>query len=321
MIVDQKYIGLISVRLQKFSKRKHNLFTFRCPYCGDSKKNKNRTRGYFYQHKTDFNYKCHNCGKSTTFTNFLKDMDTELYDQYILERYREGLTGKGTVAPEPKFEFSKPVFKKGLGIPKASTNPKAEGYLTGRKLDPDKFYYAERYMEFVNKFKKTYDVIGEDHPRIIIPFYDEEKNLLGFQGRSLSGEKPKYLTTMLSEDNPKIYGLDKINKNETVYITEGPFDSTLIRNACAMCGADLILGDLGINDCCYIYDNEPRNREITTRIGNAIDRGFKVVIWPRSNDHKDINDMVIAGLDVQTMIKSHTYQGMRAKLEFTNWKK
>lgn len=321
MIIDQKYIGLISVRLQKFKRVKPTLFTFRCPYCGDSKKNKNRTRGYFYQRKTDFNYKCHNCGKSTSFTNFLKDMDTELYDQYILERYREGLTGRGTVTPEPKFEFTKPVFKKSLGIPKASTNPRAAGYLAGRKLDPDKFYYAERYMEFVNKFKHTYDDIKNDHPRIIIPFYDEEKNLLGFQGRGLNGEQPKYLTTMLSEDNPKIYGLDKINKNETVYITEGPFDSTLIRNACAMCGADLILGDLGINDCCYIYDNEPRNREITTRIGNAIDRGFKVVIWPKTNEHKDINDMVISGLDVQSMIELHTYQGMRAKLEFTNWKK
>ena len=85
--VDAKYIGLISVRLQKFSKKKEGLYTFRCPYCGDSQKNKNKTRGYIYSFKNDHNFKCHNCGASRSFTNFLKDQDTMLYDQYVMDRY------------------------------------------------------------------------------------------------------------------------------------------------------------------------------------------------------------------------------------------
>ena len=89
IFVDHKYIGLVSARLEKFAKRKENLYTFRCPYCGDSKRNKNRTRGYFYQRKSDYNFKCHNCGVSKSFTYFLKDIDQSLYDQYILERYKE----------------------------------------------------------------------------------------------------------------------------------------------------------------------------------------------------------------------------------------
>ena len=110
--VDAKYIGLISVRLQKFSRKKEGLYTFRCPYCGDSQKNKNKTRGYIYKHKNDHNFKCHNCGASKSFTNFLKDQDVSLYDQYVMERYKAGLTGKMSNTPDPVLPSSKPHFKK-----------------------------------------------------------------------------------------------------------------------------------------------------------------------------------------------------------------
>ena len=71
-IIDSKYIGLISSRLQKFKRVKSNLYNFRCPICGDSQKHKNKARGYFYQIKTNTNFKCHNCGASLSFNNFLK---------------------------------------------------------------------------------------------------------------------------------------------------------------------------------------------------------------------------------------------------------
>ena len=324
IFIDHKYIGLVSARLEKFKKVKDNLYTFRCPYCGDSKKNKNRTRGYFYQRKADYNFKCHNCGSSRSFTNFLKDIDSSLYDQYVLERYKEGLTGRGSVTPEPKFEFKQPVFKTKVKIdlPKASTNDRASDYLKKRKINPNNFYYAAKFKEFCNSMKKTFPDCKNDHSRIIIPMYNESGELLGFQGRSLdSWVQPKYLTVMLDEDNPKVYGLDTINKNETVYITEGPFDSTFVRNSVAMCGADLLLDDFGINDACYVYDNEPRNAEICERISKCIKQGFKVVIWPSNITQKDINDMVLSGHDVQSMVESNTYSGLEATLKFTNWKK
>lgn len=324
IFIDHKYIGLVSVRLEKFKRVKDNLYTFRCPYCGDSKRNKNRTRGYFYQRKADYNFKCHNCGTSKSFTYFLKDMDTTLYDQYVLERYKEGLTGRSTNTPEPKFDFKQPVFEKKvkINLPKASENPRSSDYLKKRKLNPTKFYYAEKFKSFTNTIKKTFDDIGNDHARVIIPFFNEEKQLIGFQGRSLDPwVQPKYLTVMLDEDTPKVYGLDTIDKNETVYITEGPFDSTFIHNSIAMCGADLYVNDFGINDCCWIYDNEPRNPEICERISKCIKRGEKVVIWPSNITQKDINDMVLSGHDVQSVVELNTYSGLEATLKFTNWKK
>ena len=126
---------------------------------------------------------------------------------------------------------------------------------------------------------------------------------------------------MLNDDAPKIYGLDNIRRDAPVYITEGPFDSTFIRNSIAMCGADADINRWGISNAIWIYDNEPRNNEIVRRIGNTIDNGHSVVIWPSNIDDKDINDMVMSGLDVQSVIESNTYTGLEAQLKFTTWKK
>ena len=320
-LVDSKYIGLVSSRLQKFKRVKADLYNFRCPICGDSQKNKNKTRGYIYPVKNNTNFKCHNCGISMSFNNFLKELDSVLHKQYTMEKFKQGHTGKNFVVEEPKFEFAKPVFKKKLDLPKASENPIAKEYLENRKLNPEKFYFAAKFKEWTNTQKQTFYKTDCDEPRIIIPLYDFDNNFIGFQGRSLVPKSVKYITVMLSEDSPKIYGLNTIKKDETVYVTEGPFDSTFIRNSIAMCGADADVSNLGFSRVVWIYDNEPRNSEILSRISRAIENGQKVVIWPSTIKEKDINDMVLSGLDVQNVIESNIYSGLEAKLKFTAWKK
>lgn len=319
--VDVKYIGLVSSRLQKFKRVKSDLYTFRCPICGDSQKNKNKTRGYLYPVKNNTNFKCHNCGSSMSFNNFLKELDSMLYKQYTMEKFKEGHTGSGFVVEEPKFEFTKPVFKKKLDLPKASENSVAKEYLEKRKLNPEKFYYANKFKEWVNTQKYTFSTISKDESRIIIPMYDTESNLIGFQGRALGTNPVKYITVMLSDDAPKIYGLDQIDSTKPIYIVEGPFDSTFVQNAVAMCGSDVDIGSFGWSDYIYVYDNEPRNREIVNRISKTIDRGDKVIIWPTSIEQKDINDMVLSGHQVMDVLKSNTYSGLEAKIKFNNWKK
>jgi len=318
--VDSKFIGLVSSRLLKFKRVKSNLFNFRCPICGDSQKNKSKTRGYIYTVKADVNYKCHNCGASMTFSNFLKEVDPVLQKQYVFERFKDNHTGRGTVVEEPIFKFETPKFKKSINLPKACDNPRSEGYLTARKIDTSKFYYAKKFKKFANSLKPTFDSEKYDEDRIIIPLY-YEKNLIGFQGRSIDPNPVKYITVMLDDDAPKIYGLDNIRTDAPVYVTEGPFDSTFIRNAIAMCGADADVSKWGISNPVWIYDNEPRNREIVNRIAKTIDTGDSVVIFPSSIDEKDINDMVMAGHDVQKIVECNTYRGLEAKLKFNTWKK
>ena len=320
-LVDSKYIGLVSSRLQKFKRVKSDLYTFRCPICGDSQKNKNKTRGYLYPVKNNTNFKCHNCGASLSFNNFLKEMDPVLHKQYTLEKFKEGHTGRGFVVEAPKLEFKKPVFKKSLNLPKASSNPVAKEYLEKRKLNPEKFYFADKFKEWTNSQKQTFDTIGRDECRIIIPMHDKDNNLIGFQGRSLVPNSVKYITVMLDEEAPKIYGLNTIDQNLPVYVVEGPFDSTFINNSVALCGSDGDVRCLEGSSIVFVYDNEPRNREIVNRIGKCVSRGESIVIWPSGILEKDINDMVLAGHNVMDVIKSNTYSGLEAKIKFNNWKK
>ena len=321
-IIDSKYIGLISSRLQKFKRVKSNLYNFRCPICGDSQKHKNKARGYFYQIKTNTNFKCHNCGASLSFNNFLKQIDTTLHKQYTLEKFKEGHAGgRNFVVEEPEFNFTKPVFKTKLDLPKASEVPMAKEYLTKRRLDPNKFYFAQKFQEWTNKQKQTFDNIVRDECRIVIPLYDTNSELIGFQGRSLVPNSIKYITVMLNDSKPKIYGLEKVNEEKPIYIVEGPFDSTLVENSVAMCGSDIDIRTFGWSDYIWVFDNEPRNREINNRISKVIDRGDKVVIWPSHIMQKDINDMVLSNIDVISVLKSNTYSGLKAKVKFNNWKK
>jgi transcription elongation factor Elf1 len=321
-LIDSKYIGLVSSRLQKFKRVKSDLYTFRCPICGDSQKNKNKTRGYIYPVKNNTNFKCHNCGASLSFNNFLKQIDPVLHKQYTLEKFKEGHTGKNFVVEEPKFEFKKPNFKKKLDLPKASEIPIAKMYLEKRLLNPGKFYFADKFQEWTNTQKPTFSRIVRDESRIIIPLHTREGEIFGFQGRSLGPSKVKYITVILDDSIPKVYGLDEVSTDETIYVTEGPFDSTFVKNAIAMCGSDILLDSLNLgDDIVYVLDNEPRNKEICNRISKLIDGGKKVVIWPKAVQQKDINDMVLAGLSIMNMLKSNTYRALEAKIKFNEWKK
>ena len=277
--------------------------------------------------KNNFTYKCHNCGIGKSLANFLKDQDTHLYDQYIMEKFKEGKTGKGTATPSPKFKFAEPKFvKRDTDLEKISSlnnSHPARVYLEQRGIkDLDYFYYCPKFKEWTNKQKKTFDTLRQDSPRIIIPFKDKEGNLFGYQGRSLAPKaKIRYITIMLDEDKPKIFGQDRVKTNEPIYIVEGPFDATFIKNSVAMAGSDADIRSFDWSDHIWVFDNEPRNREIVARISKAISRGDKVVIWPKNIQQKDINDMHLAGHDVQTLVQSNVYQGLQATLKFNDWKK
>ena len=325
--LDVKFIQLVSPRLTLFTRKKVDLYNFRCPYCGDSQKRKNKARGYLFKIKNNFTYKCHNCGVGRSLANFLKDQDIHLYEQYIMEKFKEGKTGKGTATPSPKFDFKEPKFvKRDTNLEKISSlnnSHPARVYLEQRGIeDLDYFYYCPKFKEWTNKQKKTFDTLRQDSPRIIIPFKDKAGNLFGYQGRSLAPKaKIRYITIMLDEDQPKIFGLDRVNTDEPIYIVEGPFDATFIKNSVAMAGSDVDIRTFGWSNHIWIFDNEPRNREIVARISKAISRGDQVVIWPKNIQQKDINDMHLAGHDVQTLVQSNVYQGLQATLKFNDWKK
>ena len=326
--LDTKYINLASASLQKYKKVKTGLYTFRCPYCGDSKKNKNKTRGYLFQVKGDHVFKCHNCGITRSFSNFLKDHAPHVYDEYVMERYKEGTIGKNVPKPDLTQFVHTPKFEKRTvdlePLSRLNNFHVAKKYILDRGIPEnklDRLYYCPKFKEWSNTQKQTFPDTTNDEARIIIPLNDTDGNLIGFQGRSLSpNAKMRYITVMLDENAPKLYGLDHINKNETIYIVEGPLDSFFLENSVAMCGSDVDIRTLGWSDYIWVYDNEPRSRQITDKISKSIDAGDSVVIWPSTVKQKDLNDMVVSGVNVKSVIQSNVYQGLKAKLQLSNWK-
>ena len=326
--LDTKYINLASASLQKYKKVKTGLYTFRCPYCGDSKKNKNKTRGYLFQVKGDHVFKCHNCGITRSFSNFLKDHAPHVYDEYVMERYKEGTIGKNVPKPDLTQFVHTPKFEKRTvdlePLSRLNNFHVAKKYILDRGIPEnklDRLYYCPNFKEWSNTQKQTFPDTTNDEARIIIPLNDTDGNLIGFQGRSLSpNAKMRYITVMLDENAPKLYGLDHINKNETIYIVEGPLDSFFLENSVAMCGSDVDIRTLGWSDYIWVYDNEPRSRQITDKISKSIDAGDSVVIWPSTIKQKDLNDMVVSGVNVKSVIQSNVYQGLKAKLQLSNWK-
>jgi hypothetical protein len=290
---------------------------------------KQKARAYLYRVKNDMFFKCHNCGMGQNLANFIKFIDPKLHSEYTLERYK----GSAPATPEPKFDFKPPVFKEVNIIEELPTIAElpnehpAKKYIIKRKI-PDKFfdilYYTDQFMSLVNKIKPdTFNNFKGEHPRLIIPFYDTTGNLFAFQGRAFGKEQPKYLTIKLDETKQKVYGLERVNFQKHIYITEGPIDSLFIDNCLAAAGADLTL-KTNPDNVTYIFDNEPRNKEIVKRMYKIIDNNYNLFIWPESIQSKDINDLITSGRlipEVKSIISNNTYNKLSALTRLNTWKK
>ena len=66
---------------------------------------------------------------------------------------------------------------------------------------------------------------------------------------------------------------------------------------------------------------EARNTEIVKRISDTINRGEKVVIWPSNIQQKDINDMVLAGHNVMSIVENNIYSNLEANVQLNTWKR
>ena len=325
--IDVKYVNLISPYLQQFKKKGDFLWNFRCPYCGDSKKNRTKARGFVFRKKNDLFYKCHNCGVGATLGKLIEHVDSNTHKDYIMERYK---TGCDTITPKPEFKFNAPVFRsKDICSSLDSLSELGEDHPARKIIDrrnlpissyKDLFLCPEFY-KFTNKLiPNKFPSLDGDHPRLLIPFRNEEGEIFAYQGRAFGDEKPKYLTIKL-KDRDKIFGLNKANKKEPIYVVEGPLDSLFLDNCIAVAGADMP----SLNcDFTVVFDNEPRNKELLKQIEKTINQGHKICLWPESMEHKDINDMILGGYtkeEIQQIIMENIFQNASAKMRFATWRK
>jgi len=339
LLIDQKYTQLISPRFEKFQRKSDYLYACRCPLCGDSKKNKSKMRGYIYRKGNDLFFKCHNCGAGTSLGNLIKQLDAGLYKEYVMERYKAGESGNNsfkqvtTIAP-PRFDKldTDITYQNAERCDKLSDNHFCIQYLKNRRIPQDYYkllYYTDNYKQFVSEVYPQVDKEITADKRLVIPFYDQYNSLIALSGRALevSDYKLRYVTLRTDESEDKlIYGLDRVNTNETVRIVEGPIDSLFLQNCVAAGDANLSLVAKSISSGkkVLIFDNEPRNKDIVRMMQDAIKIGHDVVIWPNTIAQKDINEMIMAGQtkdEIESIISSNTFSGLQAQTKFVFWKK
>lgn len=337
--IDQKYVNLLSTRLPGFKKVNNDTYNVRCIICGDSKKHKTRARGYFLSDNKGTRYYCHNCHTSLTLKNFLSQLDPLLANQYVQESYVDRQSNSMfaktplkapdvTVIETPRYLDDLKGLKKVSQLPPAH---KAKKYIEQRKIPPSthyKIFYAPHFSKWVNTIVPGKLNEENDEGRIVLPFLSRDKKLLGFTGRSIDNNPLRYITIMLDNQGPKLFGLDSVNFNKKIYITEGPIDSLFLDNALAMAGSDMHKAfkmlQLEPRQCVMIFDNEPRNKEIVAKMAKCIEQGFNIFIWPERVSSKDLNDLVMEGMSLEklkSMVDRHTSFGMEAQLKLNVWKK
>lgn len=334
--IDNKYLGMLSFRLDRFKKVDENLYVSRCPICGDSQKNKYKTRFYVFEHDGRLKTKCHNCGYSKSFSYFLKDFDSNIHSDYMFELTKEKMENSGkrrfksTNDGITPINVEKPHFDP-LKSLKSLTSFDAKHpllqYVTNRKIPPEKFdklYYTTRFMEWVNTVLPGKFSIGQlkrDEPRLVIPFFDEEGKPFAVTGRSFKSSSIKYITIKFDEEHDKVFGMDTVDPDSRVYIVEGPIDSFFLDNCIAFAGSSGSIPKF--RDSVIVLDNEPRNKDIARLNEKFIAAGHKVCIWPKSMVQKDINDLVVSGLSkqqIKEIIDNNTYSGLDAQLELAKWR-
>lgn len=340
--IDRKYVDLAATRLHRFKLKKTNpyLAICRCPYCGDSEKSKTKTRGYVYEKDSKVFFFCHNCTHSTNLKGLLTHIDVSLSQEYSLECLKEF----GTDKPQPEpykadiGKFTKPRFsrhnelKSLKKISQLALNHPARVYVADRKIPTrfhHKLYFCPKFATWVNtivpgKFDDWQ--LKNDEPRLIIPFIDQEGYLFGFQGRSFKKNTDlRYITIMLDEDKPKVFGLDDVDFSKDVYIVEGPIDSMFLKNSLAMAGSDVPISSIVSKErAVVLYDNQPRNTQIVKKIFQTIQLGYRVVLLPSTGDGKDINDLALAGMteaEILEYVNRHSSSGLSAMIRFNEWKK
>jgi transcription elongation factor Elf1 len=338
--IESKYVRLISSRLRNFKQKKDYLWNFSCPICGDSQKNKTKARGYVFPKGNNLFYRCHNCGVSISVGNFIKAVDESLYKEFVLEKYKSGETNNTRSAntilniPSPRFDKldKQKVFEHAEWVDKLPSGHFCLVYCVKRHIPSNilsKLLFTPHYKQFCDALVPNHGKTIVDDARLVIPFYDEYNELIAVSGRALeTGDKTlRYITLRTNDSQDKlIFGMDRVDLNQTVKIVEGPVDSLFLKNCIASGDANLVLcaDAISSDKIVLIFDNEPRNKEIVKMMQNAIGLKYDVVIWPDTIGGKDINEIILSGKsqdEIEEIISSNTFRGIEAQLKFNMWKK
>lgn len=340
-------IQAISGHLDKLEKISQSKYIFRCPICGDSRSNPDKKRGAIYELGGTVFFSCFNCmPEAKPFEWFLRLIDERVYREFRLGKLKEEFsfnTVRTKEEPKKKDEdltglFSRSLFSSLLRMDQAKTGHPALSYLR-KRLTPRKDYARLFYVEDFEKWSVSINprLPLEDRisaPGIVFPLISPNGDEFGYQCRFLEGSV-RYRTIMMSENEVKCFGLDRINRDEDINVTEGSFDSFYLKNSIASLDASLhgtcrkIEARYGIPSERFVlwFDAEPLNKQIVKLKTQAVQEGYRVAFYdPSVMTHKDINETLTESSDAKYSLKqimntTKILAGSRAKIELSSLSK
>jgi len=339
VIPEQYVVNVLYENIYKISYNKYNKsYNGCCPICKEGNSWGKKKRFYYIPDK-ELAY-CHNCGYSKKALTFI----TEVTNKSLHEIINEVKEFDIEILPieEPK-EIKKVIDK---SLPEDCINlsdiSQIEYYKNNTVVKIALQLIKDRKLDKgINKPKTFYvslkDVVHKN--RLILPFYDENDDIIFYQSRGLTKkdlfERPKYLSKVGAERS--LYGMQNINSNlDNVFIFEGPIDSYFVENGLATCGiterSDKMftslqkqqINKLNLYEKVYVLDNQYCDKAALSKSIILADNNEKVFIWPKElKRFKDFNDICVAGNKDKIkpeFILKNTHSGLKAKLLLTEIK-
>ena len=334
IITDHKYAQMISHRLLLFKRKSDRTYNFRCPFCGDSQRNKLKARGYLFEKSGGLIFKCHNCDVGASLGKVIDLVDPSLAKNYRMESYRDRVDAntnntflipreQEAVVEKPKIILDDMLTR----LDQLPAHHRAVEYVKARQIPKERWddlYYA-RDFKVLEALNPAYEGRLASDERLVIPFRREDGLLTGVTGRAMGNSSLRYATIRITDD-PLVYGLERIKRGKTIYVTEGPIDSMFLDNAIAAGGTDFsrALYNISGENVVLIFDNQPRNKQVVKRVETFAQRGYAMVIWNSNWTYKDINDAVLSGCsvsEIEYLLNKSTFKGLALKLAIRDWKK
>jgi hypothetical protein len=324
---DFKFLQLVSHRLRNFKEVEQFKANFSCPLCGDSKKVKWKARGYVYLYQGKTFYKCQNCGEAKSFGSFLRYLDEGTWSEWRKESVQE----------EPNYRFvhtpklvsvKKDSYERMVSLLSLPEDHTARLYVRSRRIPASRqalLFFTDNYRALVEEvFPGKGGRFPEDE-RLVIPIYNQRKELVAISGRSMSGSPIRYATAK-SDDQKCFFGLERMKPERPVLVTEGPIDAMFLPNSVAVCHAELGMFGRAFPDVnsILIFDNEPENPQIIKNIEKALEEQRTVCVWADCPfKGKDINEMVKNGGDIREIVSfilANSHKGQAARMKMIQWK-
>lgn len=274
-----------------------------CPVCREGKSFGKKRRCYYIV--DDDTIYCQNCQRGWSPLNWLIEVTKETKDDILrdVENYEPNI--RSIIDEHEKKQKANEKVKLST-LPNDCINLTDHlqlDYYSNNQVVQDTLQFISKRRLNTAKFKpKTLWISLKDvshKNRLVIPFYDQNGQIVFYQSRALYEEDnpPKYKSKTGADKT--LFNIDQIDPNhDKIYKIEGPIDSSFVRNGVGMCGLTTSelqrkqLHNYPFHEQIWVLDNDIKTDEVYEKYERLLKNGERVFIWPKEfTSFKDINEV------------------------------